>query len=169
MPPAHLTTFVLGGARSGKSAYAEKAVKAFPPPWVYLATAQGLDDEMSQRIARHRASRGGGWDTREEPLEIAAIVRAETRPTAVDCHTLWLTNVMLAGRNVEADMARLLDAVERAQGPRVFVSNEVGLGIVPDNAMSRDFRDHAGRLNQKLAAIAGHAVFMVAGLPMVLK
>ena len=162
-------TLVLGGARSGKSAYAEKLIRAMPPPWIYCATAQALDDEMRNRIAHHRARRGEGWITRETPLDLAETLAAATQPILVDCLTLWLTNVMLADREVEAETAKLLAAAEGAAAPVVFVSNEVGLGIVPDNALARAFRDHAGRLNQDVAKIANRVVFMAAGLPMVLK
>ena len=160
---------VLGGARSGKSAYAERLTTALPPPWVYCATAQALDDEMRERIAHHQRRRGEGWRTVEAPLELAALLEAETRPILVDCLTLWLTNIMLAGRDVEAETARLIAAARTSRAQIVFVSNEVGLGIVPGNALAREFRDRAGRLNQAVAAEANRLMFMVAGLPMVLK
>jgi adenosylcobinamide kinase/adenosylcobinamide-phosphate guanylyltransferase len=160
---------VLGGARSGKSAYAERLVTELPPPWLYCATAQALDDEMRKRIAHHQRRRGDGWQTAEVPLDLAPLVEAETRPILVDCLTLWLTNIVLAGRNVEAETARLIAAAQTSRAPVVFVSNEVGLGIVPGNALAREFRDHAGRLNQAVAVIASKVVFMAAGLPMVLK
>jgi adenosylcobinamide kinase/adenosylcobinamide-phosphate guanylyltransferase len=159
----------LGGARSGKSAYAERLVGALPPPWVYCATAQALDDEMRERIGHHRKRRGEGWRTAEAPLDIAPLLEAETRPILVDCLTLWLTNIMLAGMDVDAETAKLIAAARTSRAPIVFVSNEVGLGIVPDNALAREFRDRAGRLNQAVAAIANRVVFMAAGLPMVLK
>jgi adenosylcobinamide kinase/adenosylcobinamide-phosphate guanylyltransferase len=144
-------------------------IQALPPPWVYCATAEALDDEMRGRIEGHRRRRGEGWITREEPLNLAGVIAEETRPLLVDCLTLWLSNVMLVGKDVEAEMERLLDAARQAKAPCALVSNEVGLGIVPGDALSRDFRDHSGRLHQKLASIAGKVVFMVAGLPMVLK
>jgi adenosylcobinamide kinase / adenosylcobinamide-phosphate guanylyltransferase len=162
-------TLILGGARSGKSAYAERLVTALPPPWLYCATAQALDDEMRARIAHHQQRRGEGWLTVEAPLELAPVLAAETRPVLVDCLTLWLTNTMLAGRDAAAETAALIAATRASRAPIVFVANEVGLGIVPDNALAREFRDHAGRLNQAVAAIANKAVFMAAGLPMVLK
>jgi adenosylcobinamide kinase/adenosylcobinamide-phosphate guanylyltransferase len=162
-------SLILGGARSGKSAYAEKLIRAMPPPWVYCATAQALDNEMRDRIAHHRARRGEGWITLETPLDLADVLAAATHPILVDCLTLWLTNVMLAGRDVAAESARLLAASQVSKAPVVFVSNEVGLGIVPDNPLAREFRDHAGRLNQDVATIANRVVFMAAGLPMVLK
>jgi adenosylcobinamide kinase/adenosylcobinamide-phosphate guanylyltransferase len=159
----------LGGARSGKSAYAERMVTALPPPWVYCATGEALDGEMRERIAHHRARRGPGWQLAEEPLGIAPLIESSTSPVLVDCLTLWLTNLMLAQRNIEKETAKLLAAARAAHAPIVFVSNEVGLGIVPENALAREFRDCAGRLNQAVAAIAGRVVLMIAGLPMVLK
>ncbi|HWJ19872.1 MAG TPA: bifunctional adenosylcobinamide kinase/adenosylcobinamide-phosphate guanylyltransferase [Geobacterales bacterium] len=162
-------SLVLGGARSGKSAYAEKLIRAMPSPWLYCATAQALDDEMRDRIAHHRARRGEGWITLETPLDLAEALAAATHPILVDCLTLWLTNVVLTGRDVPAESAKLLAAAEVSKAPIVFVSNEVGLGIVPDNPLAREFRDHAGRLNQEVAKIASHVVFMAAGLPMILK
>ncbi len=162
-------TLILGGARSGKSAYAERLVTALPPPWVYCATGQALDDEMRGRIAHHQQRRGEGWRTVEAPLDIAPLLGAETQPILVDCLTLWLTNIILAGKDAEAETARLLAAARTSRASIVFVSNEVGLGIVPDNALAREFRDRAGRLNQTVAAIANRVVFMAAGLPMVLK
>lgn len=139
---------------------------------VYLATAQALDAEMAARIARHRAERGRDWTTIEEPLELAAALERGARagqPILVDCLTLWLSNLMGAGRGVEAEIARLLAALKVLPAPVVFVSNEVGLGIVPDNALARAFRDEAGRLNQAVAAAADRVVFLVAGLPLALK
>jgi adenosylcobinamide kinase/adenosylcobinamide-phosphate guanylyltransferase len=124
---------------------------------------------MRERIAHHQRRRGDGWQTMEAPLELAPLLEAETRPILVDCLTLWLTNIMLAERDVEAETARLIAAARTSRAQIVFVSNEVGLGIVPDNALAREFRDHAGRLNQAVAAAANRVVFMVAGLPMVLK
>jgi adenosylcobinamide kinase/adenosylcobinamide-phosphate guanylyltransferase len=124
---------------------------------------------MRERIAHHQRRRGDGWQTVEAPLELAQLLEAETRPILVDCLTLWLTNIMLAERDVEAETARLIAAARTSRAQIVFVSNEVGLGIVPDNALAREFRDHAGRLNQAVAAAANRVVFMVAGLPMVLK
>ncbi len=162
-------TLVLGGARSGKSAYAERLVTALPPPWVYCATAQALDGEMRERIAHHQARRAKGWTTVETPLGLAEVIATATRPILVDCLTLWLSNVMLAGKDIEAEMKKLLAAARASRAPIVFVSNEVGLGIVPDNALAREYRDRAGRLNQAVAAIANRAVFMVAGLPIELK
>ncbi len=160
---------VLGGARSGKSRYAEQAIEAAAGGGLYLATAGIGDAEMAARIAEHRARRGPVWSTIEEPLEIAERIEAEARPDRpilVDCLTLWLSNLMEAGRDVDAETERLLAALA---GPRGPVANEVGLGIVPESALGRAFRDHAGRLNQRVAAAAERVVFLAAGLPMLLK
>lgn len=165
-------TLILGGARSGKSRYAEGLVTAGPPPWIYLATAQAFDDEMRDRIAQHRARRAAGWNTIEAPLDLAAVVaeHAHSRtPVLIDCLTLWLSNVMLDGKDVEAACRELVDGLGRAEIPLVVVSNEVGLGIVPDNALARAFRDAQGRLNQDIAARADSVVLMAAGLPLKLK
>ncbi|HYG85138.1 MAG TPA: bifunctional adenosylcobinamide kinase/adenosylcobinamide-phosphate guanylyltransferase [Azospirillum sp.] len=165
-------TLVLGGARSGKSRYAEGLVTARPQPWIYVATAEAWDDEMRDRISRHQNDRGPGWMTVEEPLDLPGVIRRHATPGAtllVDCLTLWLSNLLSAGRDVEAATAELLAALDAAQGTVVLVSNEVGLGIVPDNALARAFRDHAGRLHQRVAAQARKVVFVVAGLPMVVK
>jgi adenosylcobinamide kinase/adenosylcobinamide-phosphate guanylyltransferase len=159
-------TFVLGGARSGKSAHAEALIAALPDPWCYVATAQAFDDEMRARIAAHRARRDERWRTVEAPLDMPASLAAP-EPLLVDCLTLWLTNLMLADRR--PDWPALLAALDGRRAPTVIVSNEVGLGIVPDNALARAFRDEAGRLHQLVAARADRVVFMVAGLPMVVK
>ena len=169
LPP---TTLVLGGARSGKSAHAEALVLGSGLKPVYVATAQALDQEMGERIRHHRQRRGAVWLTIEEPLELAAVLAAEARPdraVLVDCLTLWLTNVLLAGRDAQAEGDRLLAALAAPAGPVVLVSNEVGLGIVPLDALSRAFVDHAGRLHQRLGAVAGWVRFVAAGLPLDLK
>jgi adenosylcobinamide kinase/adenosylcobinamide-phosphate guanylyltransferase len=160
-------TLVLGGARSGKSRHAEGLIEAEPAPWTYVATAQGWDDEMRARIAEHKARRSRNWRTVDAPLDLAAVIAAnDGGPILVDCLTLWLTNIMLAERDVAAERAALIDACRRAAGPLVLVSNEVGFGIVPENALARRFRDEAGRLHQELAAIADRVVLVVAGIPM---
>ncbi len=168
--PARLT-LVLGGARSGKSRHAEALVQARPAPWLYLATAQAFDDEMRERIRGHRERRPAGWITRDAPLDLAEAIRAAEpgRAVLVDCLTLWLTNVMLAERDVEAAAAELEAACVEAPGPLVLVGNEVGLGIVPDNALARRFRDAAGLLHQRVAARADRVILTVAGLPMIVK
>jgi adenosylcobinamide kinase/adenosylcobinamide-phosphate guanylyltransferase len=161
-------TFLLGGARSGKSAYAEKLATALPAPWTYIATAQAFDDEMAERIALHRARRGEGWSTVDAPLELAQALRAvpDGRPVLVDCLTLWFSNHMLAEHDLDALSVELESALSAPRGPWFVVSNEVGLGIVPDSALGRRFRDAQGRLNQRIAALADRVFFMVAGLPM---
>lgn len=162
-------TLVLGGARSGKSRYAEGLVMRAPPPWTYVATAEALDEEMRARIADHRARRDVGWRTLEAPLDLVGVVAQTSGPTLIDCLTLWLSNVLLAGHDVQAESERLLAAMATAPGPLVAVSNEVGLGLVPETALGRAFRDAQGRLNQAVAAIADRVVFIAAGLPLTLK
>ena len=164
-------TLVLGGARSGKSRYAETLMTASPPPWVYVATAQAGDAEMAERIAAHRLRRGRDWQTIEVPHQLTAALEgvAAGAPVLVDCLTLWLSNRMLADGDLEAEIAHLEAALDGRRGPVVLVSNEVGFGIVPDNALARRFRDLQGRLNQRLAARADRVVLVVAGLPVVVK
>jgi len=167
MPPR--LSLVLGGARSGKSRYAEALLEDYPGR-IYVATAQAFDDEMRARIDEHRARREAGWHTFEAPLDLAgALLDAGDAPVLVDCLTLWLSNLMLGDHDLAASEAALMNALEVRQAPTVLVSNEVGLGIVPDNALARAFRNHAGRLHQRLAAAADSVVFLVAGLPMILK
>ncbi|HEV8016717.1 MAG TPA: bifunctional adenosylcobinamide kinase/adenosylcobinamide-phosphate guanylyltransferase [Stellaceae bacterium] len=167
LPPV---TLVLGGARSGKSRFAEELIEQGAPPALYLATAEPRDEEMSARIAAHRTRRGGRWTTTEEPIEIVNILLAETtRPVLVDCLTLWLSNLIGAQRDVGFEIERLLAALPQHKAPVVLVASEVGLGIVPENALARTFRDHAGRLNQGVARLAQRVVFMAAGLPLGLK
>jgi adenosylcobinamide kinase / adenosylcobinamide-phosphate guanylyltransferase len=165
---SHLT-LVLGGARSGKSRHAEALITAGPPPWVYVATAEPLDDEMTARIAAHRARRGAGWRDVEAPRDLAGALTGIRDAVLVDCLTLWLSNLMLAEADIEAETARLEDALTSVAAPVVLVSNEVGFGIVPDNALARRFRDAQGRLNQRIAARADRVVLIVAGLPLVVK
>jgi adenosylcobinamide kinase/adenosylcobinamide-phosphate guanylyltransferase len=165
-------TFVIGGARSGKSRYAEGLVVAHPAPWHYVATGEARDAEMAERIAHHAARRGAQWITHEAPLDLAGTLRRlsqERAPVLVDCLTLWLSNVMLADRDVEAESETLRETLASMTGFVVVVSNEVGLGIVPDNALARAFRDAQGRLNAAVAADAERVVLMAAGLPLVLK
>jgi adenosylcobinamide kinase/adenosylcobinamide-phosphate guanylyltransferase len=163
-------TLVLGGARSGKSRYAESLIAALPPPWGYVATAQPRDDEMAARIAEHRARRGPSWKTIEAPHELAeAVVLCQPMPVLVDCLTLWLSNMMLEGYDIDAEVGRLERALQAAAAPVVLVTNEVGSGIVPDYPLGRKFRDLQGVLNQRIAARADRVVLMVAGLPMAVK
>jgi adenosylcobinamide kinase/adenosylcobinamide-phosphate guanylyltransferase len=165
-------TLVLGGARSGKSRFAEALLEAEAPRGLYIATAEPGDAEMAARIAHHRARRGPRWETLEAPLDLATALRRAPRPdrpVLVDCLTLWLSNLLHAGRDVEAAVDDLVTMLPRLEGKVVLVGNEVGLGIVPDNALARAFRDHAGRLNQRVAAAAQRVVFVAAGLPLILK
>lgn len=163
---------VLGGARSGKSRYAEQRARATGLARVYVATAEARDAEMAARIARHQRDRGPDWRTVEAPLDLAGCIRREAaagRVLLVDCLTLWLSNLLLAGRDADAATAELLAAAKAAPGQLIFVSNEVGWGIVPDNALARRFRDAAGRLNQQVAASADEVQLVVAGLPLALR
>lgn len=166
------STLVLGGARSGKSAYAEALVESQPGACLYLATATAGDVEMQDRIRHHKARRGPRWATVEEPIALTGTLQrlaGQGQAVLVDCLTLWLSNLMAADRDVEDEIASLAAALPSLGGPVVLVSNEVGLGIVPDNALARRFRDNAGRLHQAVAAVVPAMVFMAAGLPLHLK
>ncbi|MDT8856552.1 bifunctional adenosylcobinamide kinase/adenosylcobinamide-phosphate guanylyltransferase [Paracoccaceae bacterium Fryx2] len=166
----HLS-FVIGGARSGKSRIGEALVTATGRRRIYIATAEAWDDEMRARISEHRCDRGGGWQTVEAPRDLCGAL-SQAPATAcilVDCATLWLTNHMLAEADLDAETDRLLAALAACAAPVVMVSNEVGWSIVPDNALARRFRDAQGRLNQRLAAQAGLVLAVMAGLPLVLK
>ncbi|WP_126447159.1 bifunctional adenosylcobinamide kinase/adenosylcobinamide-phosphate guanylyltransferase [Sulfuricystis multivorans] len=161
---------VIGGARSGKSAYTETQAAASGLAVVYVATGEAHDAEMTERIAHHRARRPAAWRTVEEPLALADTLAREASPERcliVDCLTLWLSNVLLSRR--EEEIERLFAALPRFPGRIILVSNEVGWGIVPDNALARRFRDEQGRLNQRIARLAERVTLVVAGLPLVLK
>ena len=163
---------VLGGARSGKSAFAERLVTETGLLRHYIATGRAWDDEMRERIAKHRSDRGDGWQTHEEPLALVEMLEALDDPgnvVLVDCLTLWVTNLMMEERDMAEEFARLADFTSTAKATLVLVSNEVGLGIVPENRMARDFRDHAGRLHQSIAARAAEVYFVAAGLPLKMK
>lgn len=165
-------TFVLGGARSGKSSYAEKLVENSGLQPVYLATGRAFDREMESRISIHRDRRGSEWQTVEEPLDLVGALEKHAghdRFVLVDCLTLWITNLMMAEQNIAAETETLIAALPKLSGPVVFVSNEVGLGIVPENRMAREFRDHAGFLHQAVASVADEVYFMAAGLPLKMK
>jgi adenosyl cobinamide kinase/adenosyl cobinamide phosphate guanylyltransferase len=169
-----LVTLVLGGARSGKSRYAEGLIAALPAPWqshwTYVATAESGDEEMAERIATHRGRRGPKWQTIEAPRDLAGALKSSRKtPVLVDCLTLWLSNLMLAEADIEAEVAHLEAALAAATVPVVLVSNEVGYGIVPDYPLGRRFRDQQGILNQKIAARADRVVLVVAGLPLAVK
>jgi len=166
------TTLVLGGARSGKSSLAESLIAASGLARIYIATAAAGDDEMRARIDHHREQRGAGWTTREVELDLVeALARDSAVGTAVlvDCLTLWLSNLMHAGRDPARESARLADWLRGASGPVVLVSNEVGLGLVPETPLGRSFRDAQGRLNQTIAAAVPDVAFVAAGLPLWLK
>ena len=165
------TTLFLGGARSGKSRLAQAAAEACDGPLVYIATAEAGDAEMATRIARHRADRGGDrWTTVECPVELAgAIAAASDGVVLVDCLTLWLSNLMLGGHDVARHGRALTEAMAARRAPLFMVSNEVGLGLVPETPLGRAFRDEAGRLNQAVAAAADNVTFVAAGLPLRMK
>ncbi|MBL9047525.1 MAG: bifunctional adenosylcobinamide kinase/adenosylcobinamide-phosphate guanylyltransferase [Tabrizicola sp.] len=168
LPPL---TLVIGGARSGKSSFAEALITATARPRRYIATAQAWDDEMRDRIAQHQRDRGGDWVTVEAPLDLPAAL-ASAGPgevVLVDCATLWLTNHLLADHDLPGETEALIAALAACPAPVIVVSNETGWGIVPENALARRFRDEQGRLNQRLAAEAALVVTVIAGLPMVLK
>lgn len=165
-------TLVLGGARSGKSRFSEALASESGHERHYIATSQAFDDEMRARIAKHRADRGEGWVTHEVPLNLLSALQQVARPervVLVDCLTLWVTNLMMAEAEVDREGTALAQSLRQLAGPVILVSNEVGLGIVPDNRMARAFRDHAGRLHQAVAAMADEVFFIAAGLPLQMK
>jgi adenosylcobinamide kinase/adenosylcobinamide-phosphate guanylyltransferase len=165
-------TLVLGGARSGKSRHAESLLSGTEATRLYIATGEARDPEMTERIREHRHRRSADWRTIEEPLELTASLSREVTigtVALVDCLTLWLGNLMGADRDVGAEIDALLAVLPKLAAPVVLVSNEVGQGIVPDNAMAREFRDHAGRLHQQIAAVADRVDFVTAGLVQRLK
>jgi adenosylcobinamide kinase/adenosylcobinamide-phosphate guanylyltransferase len=163
-------TLVLGGARSGKSRYAEGLIGALPPPWIYIATAEASDEEMALRIKAHRARRGADWRTVEAPRDLAAALAGRgTTPVLVDCLTLWLSNLLLAEADIDKEIERLEKSLTEIAAPVVLVANEVGSGIVPDLPLGRKFRDLQGILNQRMALRADRVVLLVAGLPLPLK
>ena len=166
------SVFVLGGARSGKSMFAEGLARDGGGILHYIATGRAWDDEMRTRIATHRDRRGSAWVTHEAPLELEeaiANIDNSNNTVLIDCLTLWVTNLMMEERDIEASFAGLIERIQKARARLVFVSNEVGLGIVPENAMAREFRDHAGRLHQQVAAAVGDVYFVAAGLPLKMK
>lgn len=167
--------FITGGARSGKSSYAERIAEARSGRRAYLATAMALDAEMVERIEAHRIRRGSRWETFEEPLAVADLLKklsGRYETVLIDCLTLWLSNIMAhsAGdEDIERRVEELLSAFREFKGACIVVSNEVGLGIVPDNPLARRFRDLAGVVNQRVANAADEAYFMASGIPMRLK
>ena len=168
-----MIVYVSGGARSGKSRFAETYAARSGDDVTYLATAQAFDDEMRDRIARHRGDRPSAWHTAEEPLDVArAAWDARTPTLLLDCLSLWVSNLLLAGEPEDRMLAAtddLLAALRERGGLSVLVSNEVGLGIVPDNALARAYRDALGRVNQRVAAASDEAYLLVSGLPLQLK
>ncbi len=167
-----ISVLILGGARSGKSAFAEKLAAESRLKKIYLATGRAFDREMEDRIVKHRQDRGEGWTTIEEPFKLVETLTTEStanRVILVDCLTLWVTNLMMEEKNLETEFETLCQCLVQLKGPVIFVSNEVGQGIVPDNNMAREFRDHAGRLHQMIASEAETVYFVTAGLPQKLK
>ncbi|MGN7868585.1 bifunctional adenosylcobinamide kinase/adenosylcobinamide-phosphate guanylyltransferase [Paracoccus sp. 22332] len=162
---------ITGGARSGKSTLAERLALSLGPTAIYIATAEPRDPEMADRIARHQARRGAGWSTLAEPVALAQALRDSDgrAPRLVDCLTLWLSNLMLAGQDWEAAVQELADLLPRLASPVVLVTNEVGSGIVPDNALARAFRDAAGLTNQRIATACDELWLCVAGHPLKVK
>ena len=164
--------FVIGGARSGKSRYAQARAEAAGSAPVFIATAEAFDDEMRERIARHQADRDARWSTVEAPRELPDAIDALSGGESVvlvDCLTLWVSNLLLADADIARAGGQLCDAIARFDGTLILVANEVGLGIVPDNALARRFRDAAGLLNQSVAAAAAEVVLLTAALPLTLK
>lgn len=165
------TIFVLGGARSGKSRHAMAVAEEMSADPVLIATAVAVDEEMEQRIAHHRRERGPCWTTVEEPLDLAGAIakQASGETVVVDCLTMWLSNLMHEGRECAGNVDKLLEAIRETPADLVLVSNEVGLGIVPDTPLGRRFRDEQGRLNQSIAKTADQVILLTAGLPLLLK
>ncbi|MDX8351718.1 bifunctional adenosylcobinamide kinase/adenosylcobinamide-phosphate guanylyltransferase [Cognatiyoonia sp. IB215182] len=164
-------SLVLGGAASGKSAYAENLVLSMGLAPIYIATAQSFDDEMTAKIAAHQEARDAKWHTIEEPIDLPAVLaqRSSDQAVLIDCATLWLSNLLLGAHDLDARCADLVTALQNCDAPVAVVSNEVGQGVVPDNALARRFRNAQGRLNQQIASIADRVVVVMAGLPMTLK
>jgi adenosylcobinamide kinase/adenosylcobinamide-phosphate guanylyltransferase len=165
-------TFILGGARSGKSRYAETLAAKHKRKPTYVATAEITDEEMRERIEHHRQERGTRWHTVEAPLDLIAVLNEADRAgsfTLIECLTVWINNLIYHQKDVASEVERLQARLDKIKGHVVLVANEVGLGIVPDNALARRFRDEAGRANQAMADAADEVVFIAAGLPMVLK
>lgn len=172
MTSAGKTVLFLGGARSGKSRLAQARAERTAGELVFVATGEALDAEMTERIARHRAERGPRWRTVEVPRDLPAVLKRECAPgrvVLVDCLTLWLSNVMLADEDIASATRELVSAIGAQRGTLLLVSNEVGLGIVPETPLGRRFRDEAGRLNQTVAAVADEVLFVAAGLAITMK
>ncbi len=164
--------FITGGARSGKSTFALNEASRILGNKAYIATAEALDEEMKERIEKHKKQRGNSWDTYEEPIKIADVIkRIEDQYSAIviDCLTLWLSNLFLNNKNVEKEIESLCSSLSTVHCPLFIVSNEVGMGIVPENKIARNFRDMAGILNQKVAEISDKVYVIIAGIPLKLK
>ena len=164
--------FILGGAKSGKSAFAVGEAAALPGRKAYVATAQPFDDEMKVRIERHRQERPKDWDTFEEPLDLPGLllkIKDSHDVILIDCLTIWLTNLMLAEKDILQETESFVSSLTTVGGSIFAVSNEVGFGIVPDNEMARKFRDLAGTLNQRVAAVADQVYLVSAGIPIKIK
>ena len=157
---------VLGGAGSGKSRFAESLCKA---PRSYIATAQGFDDEMKLRIVKHKNDRGANWQTLEAPMDLVSALKTAKGDVLVDCLTLWLTNLVMAEKDIDAELENLLSVLKTTKQKIVIVSNELGLGLVPEHGLSRRFRDQHGMMNQRVAQVATCVVFVVAGIPQIIK
>ncbi|MEM9640494.1 MAG: bifunctional adenosylcobinamide kinase/adenosylcobinamide-phosphate guanylyltransferase [Pseudomonadota bacterium] len=162
-------TLILGGAKSGKTTRALALAEAAAPERIYIATAQAFDDEMAAKIAAHQRERGSGWQTIEAPLDLTTVVGQGHAAVLVDCLTLWLSNLMHHKHDLDLATEAFLGALSDAPGPMILVSNEVGMGLVPETSLGRRFRDAQGRLNQRVAAAADRVEFVAAGLPLVLK
>jgi len=166
-------TFITGGARSGKSSLALNLAEQQGARRAFVATMTPLDDELKRRVALHQAERGDGWETFEEPTEVAALLERIDNDgfssVVLDCLTLWLSNIMHAGADVTGSCKALAGALSKMQTPVFVVSNELGMGVVPDNALAREFRDHMGRLNQLVAGVADEAYLVVSGIPVKIK
>lgn len=163
---------ILGGARSGKSGYAESLAKEFDLDVMYVATAQALDDEMQDRIIQHQADRPSHWKTIEEPIELARVIGENSRNdqvVLVDCLTLWLMNLMHHEKDLSCEVDRLCDVLMQANGPVLLVSNEISMGVVPMGELSRNYVDNLGRLHQRIGQVAQKVTLMVAGIPMSVK
>ena len=171
-PEEKIRLLVLGGANSGKSLYGERIAKTCTSPWIYIATAASLDHEMKRKIKDHQERRSGEWTTVEEPLDLSRILEkySKTRQTLlIDCLTLWVSNLLIGGDDFIPVLDRFCHSVRNYQGSLVMVSNEVGLGIVPDTNLGREFREMSGILNQKIADTVDSVHFIVSGLPIILK
>ena len=171
MTPLTRTTLILGGARSGKSLFAENILKNYEQK-TYLATAVARDSEMKKRVEKHRARRGPSWQTIEESIDITNVISTHGEkgvPLLLDCLTLWAMNLLSAGYDYKQEVKRLLDTLEKTARPVVMVSNEIGLGVIPENDVARLFVDLQGNVNQVAALASDRVIFVTAGLPLVMK